>query len=84
VADYDQYGNPIPPADAQAARVGTGTGTASSISQDSSDPTSPDYVSPDVVTITAPAQSSLLGLAIIVGLLYFLMRDSHGSAHEDE
>jgi hypothetical protein len=73
VADYDQYGNPIPPADAQAAREGDTIPPA-----DSSDPSSPNYVSPDVVTVTAPAgNSSLLGLAILVGLLYFMMRDSH-------
>lgn len=77
MADYDQYGNPIPPADAQAARTEVPPAGASS----DSDPSSPDYVSPDVVTVTAPAgNSNLLGLAIIAGLLYFLMRDS---AHED-
>jgi hypothetical protein len=68
MADYDQYGNPIPPADAEAAREGVAPpGT-------SSDPMSPDYVSPEVVTITAPAtNSSWIGMAIIAGLLYFLL-----------
>jgi hypothetical protein len=83
MADYDQYGNPIPPSDAQAAReaaVAAGDTLAAreasvgGTSSGSSDPMSPDYVSPDVVTVTAPAgNSSWIGMAIIAGLLYFLL-----------
>jgi hypothetical protein len=74
MADYDQYGNPIPPADAEATREQSGDSSHGPTFDASTDPMSPNYVSPDTVTITAPSSgTSWMGFALIAGLLYFLM-----------